>query len=1297
MENHRNKSRANLNKNQGNQKIKFLKLSFLISSGISAVILIIWLLYPLLISSNYYQNSLHQLRNKSNAIKKEFSSSVKQLLDNHNILKNLKIPEDEKEIFSIFEKFQLNKSQEGIAYYDELKQIKLWSGKVIDIQQILLSPKNNKLPIPKTFLIKDKASVYLISINKTNRETYFAFYYLLAFLPQFRAQYLQEYHFLKDELMSNCKIDYWDFREDISGFERIFAKHNDEYIGQPRLQNKIQTIFFPLRNEQNHIMATVTLSSPPLTSIISTQKQNILLVFYLFLILSLILLLIYIMKTAPFSKNLNFIQKFLIILIMIGIRLIFLPMSRLERVQSLSIFSPSTASFISLDNLTKSPADIFLTSLWLASILWFFLSLFKKSIKTWPQKYSYTRSIILCTVSSILSVFLIHILYKLIYHLGFNTKQTLLNLSSKPSFFLLHISILFFVLSFFFTAYIIFKTTYSHFTPKAIPFTALAAAICAYIFMFDGKNPVLIFFLQASVLFLLLALIYYPHLSKKKELLFSIFVISVLFIHSSLHFVSADKKKAILEHSLKNTVTSQEEWAVFLIQESIQEIQENQNQVLAFFQSHKPLDIASSLWKRSLIAKFNWYSSLEFISPEGNIISRFSLNIPNLQTGADVPFSKNWAITRQSIPFLGQEKQFLSGYKDWIENDQYRGRTIISLSVGYEMLPFLYSANPYFELTRATSIPSLKHLNLGFAVFDLQGKLIFNPNNISKGISSKSLKKIHSSNQPVWSIFSDKGKKFKSLSFIKENSIYSFFIPQKTFMTHTAEFLITFFLYFFFTSLITFIFFSVSHKKRLKNPLWSFSNRVYISFIVVSLLPLLLFSVLTRSFFSQIFTQQLTEEAEVQAQFAHSIMEDFIFFQQEEELNLSIPPDEMVIWISSTISNDVNLYVNGKLVSSSHREFFDYGILPELINGDIYYKAQYQNNPFYTQTQKIGEYSFHTLTIPYGHQNSFFLISLPFPLEQEEISAFSYELFEFLVFISFFFTASVLVLARGIGGMILNPIQKLLSGTKEVSLGNLEVSIPYKKQDEMKTLIEGFNTMVISLRKHQQELADISKKIAWAEMARKVAHEIKNPLTPIQLSAEHLMRVYEDRREDFEKVLKESTSYIVNEVENLRRIAQDFLETPKKASLQKETLNLKEIIKETTKPYKSILSERIKFEEIFDKQDLFFSGDKAKIKTVFRNILTNAIESIKDSGVIEIKASSTNSEIKVEIKDTGMGVEKQMLNTIFESYFSTKKGGTGLGLPIAKKILEDHGGTISATLNKPKGLIISMTLEKVKS
>jgi nitrogen fixation/metabolism regulation signal transduction histidine kinase len=281
--------------------------------------------------------------------------------------------------------------------------------------------------------------------------------------------------------------------------------------------------------------------------------------------------------------------------------------------------------------------------------------------------------------------------------------------------------------------------------------------------------------------------------------------------------------------------------------------------------------------------------------------------------------------------------------------------------------------------------------------------------------------------------------------------------------------------------------------------------------------------------------------------------------------------------------------------------------------------------------------------------------------------------------------------------MIITPIQKLLAGTKEVSLGNLEISIPHKHHDEMKTLIDGFNTMIRNLKQHQQDLADMSKKVAWTEMARKVAHEIKNPLTPIQLSDEHLLNVYNDKSENFDDVLKESTSYIINEVENLRRIAQKFLETSKDIELQKNILNLHDIIKETIAPYKKILTERIQIKEHISGQNFRFLGDKVKIKIALRNIFTNAIEAIQKKGVISISLSSQNKKLKLVIQDTGPGIDEDMLNRIFEPYFSTKDVGTGLGLPIAKKIIEDHDGSIEASSKENKGSTITIRLPGIQS
>jgi signal transduction histidine kinase len=725
------------------------------------------------------------------------------------------------------------------------------------------------------------------------------------------------------------------------------------------------------------------------------------------------------------------------------------------------------------------------------------------------------------------------------------------------------------------------------------------------------------------------------------------------------------------------------------------EIDKRQRSVLSALKDAQTSELAHSLWEKTLIAKFNWYSSFEILDADGAIRSRFSLNVPEVfRLKRKLPESPKWSILKRRIHLRGISKDFLIGYKDFYDKGIPKGKVVIYLSIDYDMLPFLYSANPYFELLRVSSIPSLNQLNLGFAIFDLDGKLLFNPDKISTGIPSTLLKSINSSDASVWSMFTDKRINFQSLYFKQNDRIYSLFLPKNDFLKYSVEFLRLFLVYFAFVLFFIYLSRILIGGSEIKNPLWSFSNRVYITFVAIALLPLLLFTFSTRYFFGQIFSQKITEEAELHADFAKRITQDFIAIQQEDQVSLTIPADDFVFWMGSTISNDVNLYQDGQLISSSRREFFDYGLLPEIINGEIFYKIQFENNPFYTQTQRIGDYSFHTLTVPYPFQNSLVLISLPFPLEQQEISDATVKLIEFLFFASVFFIIVVLILARGIGGMILTPIQKLLKGTKEVSLGNLETHITHKHQDEMKTLIDGFNTMVTNLKAHQQELADMSKKVASAEMARKVAHEIKNPLTPIQLSAEHLLKVYEEDKESFEDVLKESASYIISEVENLRKIAHEFLETSKEASLQKERVNLREVVQQTLDPYKKLLSDRIEFAETYADEDLHVMADRAKIRIVLRNILNNALESIRDAGRVEVSVKSLDANIVIEITDSGAGIEKDMLARIFEPYFSTKDAGTGLGLPIAKKIVEDHQGSIRATAVEEGGTRISISLPK---
>jgi len=1278
-------------------KKKGLTIALAVTAALAFIFLALAFILPRLLTADYYSKSLGRLQNQAKSIKKEFANVLKDQDQKLRRAAGRPWPDSTELRFKLFKDLGLDSDIEGIAAYTEDGQLTLWLGNVLNLEEAAPNGISDSVlqEFGQTLLLKYKASHYLVSLHWVNAQTLLVLYRLLAFIPEFKSPYLEEYHFIRPGLRKHCSIDYWDFREDVSGFDKMYSRHKDEYIGQPRLQGAVQSLSFPLRNERSKAFAMVTLRSPTLAASLSSKKEFLLLFFYGFIAAALIILLCVVIRQPSFLQERKVWPGLVFLAVLAGFRFLFFPFSRFEKIQSLPIFSPTLASFFTIGNLTKSPGDIFLTSLCLF-VLFAGLSFYARKAG-WPRVrwVSIVYQVLILSFSAAAFLEIQSLCARLALHSSLN----LLKFSFSGTFLILHLSLALTVAGCLFFIYTLLRgPSGMNFRWWRVPLLFLATE--AALFFAIRKIEPFLFLLQFAALGSLVVLSLVQKSTIKRSFLWAAILFQVFFLFGTLHHAESGKNRTLVAHFLKNTVLSQEDWARFVLDQSLQELDRQRSDLLAYLKNpQESPDPSHSLWKKTLAAKFNWYSVLEILSPVGTTLSRFSLNVPKIFRPWTGPSPRSeWTITRLTSPFMGKEKDFLVGYKDWQDNETTLGRTVFYLSLEYDMLPFLYSANPYFELLRVNSLPSLNQFNFRIAVFDLDGKILFNPHKISTGLSPALRAALPPGGQSLWTTLRDKGITYQLYIFRSGNRIYALFSPRKTLVQSSIEFFRLLFLYsaiFVLPALILYLFYA---RKNVQHPLWSFANRVYISFIAVALVPLFLFTFFSRSFFNRVFTQQFIEKAEIHANMARSVMDDYIYFQQQDKAEVQTLPEDLMLWISAAIANDVNLYEEGRLVSSSRKEFFDQGLFPELIDGEIYYKIQFENNPFYTQKRNIGNFSFQTLTVPYASPiGPRLMISLPFPFEQEEISNATREFVEFFLFISVFFVATVLVLARGIGAMIVTPIHKLLSGTKEASLGNLDFVIEYKPQDEMKTLIDGFNAMIKSLKDHQKELADLGKKAAWAEMARKVAHEIKNPLTPIQLSAEHLLRVYEDRRVDFDQALKESTSYIISEVENLRRIAQEFLEISKESVLHKEPFDFDDLVRETVEPYKKLLAERIQFKENLEGGDFRFEGDRAKLRIALRNLLTNAIESIQGKGEIRVRLASQPGLLTVQIEDTGMGIEKDILNRIFEPYFSTKDVGTGLGLPIAKKIVEDHQGTIEISSEPKKGTKITIRFRFAKT
>tara|TARA_Y100000768_G_scaffold137748_1_gene102566 strand:- start:483 stop:2252 length:1770 start_codon:yes stop_codon:yes gene_type:complete len=269
-------------------------------------------------------------------------------------------------------------------------------------------------------------------------------------------------------------------------------------------------------------------------------------------------------------------------------------------------------------------------------------------------------------------------------------------------------------------------------------------------------------------------------------------------------------------------------------------------------------------------------------------------------------------------------------------------------------------------------------------------------------------------------------------------------------------------------------------------------------------------------------------------------------------------------------------------------------------------------------------------------------------------------------------------------------INNLISASEDIGKGKLDVKVPEIKTDkELEILIKNFNSMIDRLKTQQDKLLLTERHEAWENVARKLAHEIKNPLTPIQLTIDQLKSKYieklpENEKSKYDEYLKTIYKQI-KQIENLVNEFSDFARMPKPI-LKKN--NLYDLINSNISILKNINSSIVI--KVIGKNEIFINCDSEQINRVFFNLIKNSIESINEKsqksddfkGIINIELFKNNDYIKVIIIDNGIGFPDKNIEDITKPYFTTKKNGTGLGLPIVNKIINDHNGKMSFLKNK---------------
>ncbi len=258
---------------------------------------------------------------------------------------------------------------------------------------------------------------------------------------------------------------------------------------------------------------------------------------------------------------------------------------------------------------------------------------------------------------------------------------------------------------------------------------------------------------------------------------------------------------------------------------------------------------------------------------------------------------------------------------------------------------------------------------------------------------------------------------------------------------------------------------------------------------------------------------------------------------------------------------------------------------------------------------------------------------------------------------------------------VTKPIQDLVDGVGIIASGNLDYKIETNAQGEVKFLVDSINGMTVSLKENRERAISAERIAAWQDVARTVAHEIKNPLWPIQSSIRSLKKAYQSDKENFDEIFEECTEIIIEEVESLRKIVDEFSQFARMPKPNLIESDINEIIDNTLKLWTGC-PENVEIQTNLAEVPMIL-GDKEQLSRAFTNIITNAVQAMPNGGKLTISSFSNNSKsVSVSFADTGVGMTQEVKEKIFQPYFTTKESGMGLGMAIVQRIITDHKGTV---------------------
>jgi signal transduction histidine kinase len=460
-------------------------------------------------------------------------------------------------------------------------------------------------------------------------------------------------------------------------------------------------------------------------------------------------------------------------------------------------------------------------------------------------------------------------------------------------------------------------------------------------------------------------------------------------------------------------------------------------------------------------------------------------------------------------------------------------------------------------------------------------------------------------------------------------------------------------------------------------------TQVHSTIIFISILSFLIIGAATIRFFKTRYNRNNTDKLsrtmtimknEMKKRISdHSIFDDVTKIYDQEQLK------KLVADVADIHNVDVNVYdLHGNLQVSSQQTIYQKGVLSRQMNPEAFFHLYRLREVETVQTEKISNLSYLSIYAPVRSDEGkeYAYLNIPYFLSEVELNQ---EISNFLVTI-INLNAFIFLIAGIIALFVTNRITRSFSiiGDKmrEVNLGKLNEEIPWNRNDEIGELVKEYNKMVSKLGESAEALARSEREGAWREMARQVAHEIKNPLTPMKLSIQYLQKAILNNSPDVKELTAKVASTLVEQIDHLSKIAFDFSQFANIGNTQVELFDVHEVIEALKELYQRGQEVEINWDALPEK--VILKGDKTQMNRLFTNLFQNAVEACEDKKqcIIDVTEEQQNGSIIVSVKDNGEGIPPSMQSKIFAPNFTTKSSGTGLGLAMCKSIVEQAHGKI---------------------